>query len=255
MIRVNRGPPAGGFEQRASQLQEKFTRARTKVPGLTAAQFWASVRRDLRNDALELAVRFNLKCAYCESKMRHVMHPHVEHYRPKSQKRFGALMFSWDNWLLSCGICNEEKWADFPEQEGEPMLLDPASEDPRGHIGFRRNLIFASSKRGDETIKLVRLWRRDLERERGFWLLQIDVLLLLAVNGQDPDVRRESRNCLIWAMQDDAPYAAMTRDYLCEVCPALAKPQVPHTTIAGIGVQERIYELVQRYSDDVLRFE
>ena len=223
MIHVNRGKAPENFNRRAKVLWKKFKVARRHDPGISAAKFWASVRQDLKNDASELARRFLLKCAYCESRMRHVSYPHIEHYRPKSQKRFEKLMFDWTNWLLSCGVCNCEKWTGFPERDGEPLLLDPTTDEPRNHVGFRRSFILPLSDRGDETIRLVGLWRHDLERERGSWLLQIDALLLPTIQAQDVDVRRESRTFLRWAMQDDAPYAAMTRTISYRKMPAFRK--------------------------------
>ena len=89
----------------------------------------------------------------------------------------------------------------------------------------------------------------DLEKERGSWLNHVDTLLLLAVQAGDVEIRRESRNCLIWSMQDDAPYAAMARLYLTEICPKLANPQVPHPFVDGATIQQRIVELIVRHHD------
>ena len=159
MIRVNKGQPPDGFELRARGLRQRFTVARRTQTGISAAKFWASVRQELRADASELARRFLFKCAYCESRMGHVSYAHIEHYRPKGQRRFENLMFDWANWLNSCGICNDEKWTEFPERDGKPLLLDPTVDVPRNHISFRSNFILALSDRVDATIRLVGLWR------------------------------------------------------------------------------------------------
>ena len=246
MIRHNRGDPPANFGQRADKLRDKFKALRTKHPEIKASEFWKSVRRELKKDASELATRFHFKCAYCESRMRHVSHPHIEHYRPKGQKRFEHLMFDWTNWLLSCGICNDEKWTEFPERNGKPLLLDPCADKPCDHIGFRRSMILPLSDRGDVTIRLIGLGRRDLEVERALWLMQIDLLLLLSVASDDAAVRLESRNYLIWAMQDDAPYTAMTRLYLAEMCPQLAKPPMPHPHVIGEDIRRQIATLVEK---------
>lgn len=253
MIHVRRGPPPGDFGKRAKALRGRFRAARTKNPQIAAAVFWNSIRRSLREDARELARRFHFKCAYCESRMRHVSHPHIEHYRPKCQERFEDLMFDWGNWLLSCGACNDKKWAEFPEREGAPLLLDPTVDEPQDHVRFRRNLVFPLSDRGKETIRLVCLWRRDLEKERGLWLLQIDTLLLLAAHSQDDDVLRASRDALLWSMQVEAPYAAMTRQYLAEVCPKFANPAVPHPIIVDENMQQRIADLVVKHQSTACR--
>jgi 5-methylcytosine-specific restriction endonuclease McrA len=244
MILVNRGEPPKDFEKRAKALRKKFKAARAKDPDISASKFWQSVRPDLTNDATELARRHLFKCAYCESLMNHVSYPHVEHYKPKGQKQYEKLMFVWTNWLSSCGVCNDTKWTQFPIHNGKPLLLNPTVDDPSIHIGFRRNSIFSLSDEGDETIRLVGLWRYDLEKERGSWLLNIDILLLLITNSQDAEVRSASRECLIWAMQDNAPYAAMTRQYLKNLCPNFANPKQPHPLIGGENIRQKIALLV-----------
>jgi len=51
---------------------------------------------------------YNCKCAYCETKIEQY---HIEHYRPKSL--YYWLVYSWDNLLLCCPFCNENKSASF----------------------------------------------------------------------------------------------------------------------------------------------
>jgi hypothetical protein len=53
------------------------------------------------------------KCAYCEATTRQVAHGDVEHYRPKSI--YWWLAYCYDNYLVSCQICNEVfKRDEFP---------------------------------------------------------------------------------------------------------------------------------------------
>ena len=68
MIRVERGDPPAGFEERVAELTRRFTEARNQDPALTAAKFWQRVRPELRADAAELARRFHDKCAFCEAR-------------------------------------------------------------------------------------------------------------------------------------------------------------------------------------------
>jgi 5-methylcytosine-specific restriction endonuclease McrA len=189
MIPVTRGEPPENFAVRARDWNERFATAREADAELTPSKFWSRVRPELRADAAVLAERFHDKCAYCESTLPHVAHPHIEHYRPKGNPRFEHQMFEWSNWLLSCGVCNDKKWTNFPEQDGEPLLLDPSEHDPSPHIGFRRSFIFGISDKGLKTVELVKLERRALERERARWLLTIDNLLLSAVQSRSIQVR------------------------------------------------------------------
>lgn len=129
MIKVDRGDAPEGFANRADAWRARFAEERRQKADISASVVWTKVRLEINADAKILAERFHYKCAYCESRPGHVSRPHIEHYRPKGIVRFERKMFDWDNWLSSCGICNEEKWKHFPEHEGNPLLLNPAEED------------------------------------------------------------------------------------------------------------------------------
>lgn len=244
MIRADRGPEPIGFAARARGWRTRFRAARASNPTITISQFWSSIRAEIRPDANTLSRAFHGKCAYCESKMAHVTNPHVEHYKPK--KLFPELAFHWGNWLLSCGRCNDNKWAHYPACDGEPCLIDPTCEDPAEHIEFERYLVVGKTKRGQKTIRLIGLDRSPLEDERSQWLVRIEVLLLLWL---EPEFKDVARNLLIWCMQDEAPYAAMTRCYLRQVAPAFAAPPQLHPHIHEPDAMQRIESLVAEHAE------
>ena len=68
------------------------------------------------------------KCAYCESKVRHVSYGDIEHVVPKSADP--RKWFSWPNLTLACDICNTNK-ADA--QVDEESFIDPYAVDPEEH--------------------------------------------------------------------------------------------------------------------------
>jgi len=238
VIRIQRGSSPKGFSRRAKRWTDNFHAAREHDPPVTITQFWSRVRPQIRLDAEALYQAFHGKCAFCESRMAHVSAPHIEHYRPK--QKFPDLAFEWDNWLLSCGRCNETKWTHFPDCDGQPCLIDPANEDPAQHIEFFGYVPIPLTKRSEETIKLVGLDRSPLEDERSRWLLYINALILLCCVDE---FRTEARELLLWCMQDDAPYAAMTRCYLRLRTPRLANPTQPHTPISPQDPIRRIQRL------------
>jgi uncharacterized protein (TIGR02646 family) len=53
----------------------------------------------------QLFVETKGKCAYCEADTKIVSHGDVEHYRPKSI--YWWLAYCYDNYLVSCAICNQ----------------------------------------------------------------------------------------------------------------------------------------------------
>lgn len=246
MIRVARDASnrPQGFQERAKARLRAFRVARARHPRLTASKHWAAVRKELGADADALAGVFRHKCAFCESRMSHVSRPHIEHYRPKGRAEFEARMFEWENWLLSCGRCNESKWAHFPvDEQGAALLLDPTVDEPAEHIEFAGAFVGGSTPRGRETVRLLGLARGPLEDERARWLLFVDTLLLLAVT---PLSLREARDLLVWCAQVEAPWSACARARLAQCAPKLLV--APRVTIDGDPV-ERIRRLVDTHRD------
>lgn len=244
MIRVPRseGPP--GFAQKGRDLLERFREKRRAERRLTISSFWNEHRRGLQVEAEALRKEFRSKCAFCESLMAHVSNPHVEHYRPKSRPEFEVLAFEWRNWLLSCGRCNQKKWSHFPMCGQEPCLLDPGTDEPEKHLAFLGPSVIARTDRGQQTRLLLGLHRSPLEDARSRWLMQIDALLLLTLTAA---ARQEARRFLIWAMQADAPYAAMTRAYIERRSPKLARPAAPHPVIRLDDPMKQLRALVERH--------
>ncbi len=246
MIRVARGPQPHGFADRARDWAERFAAVRAQHPALTMSGFWSRIRRAIRPDAELLFEAFHGKCAFCESNMSHVSWAHVEHYRPMTQ--FPELAFTWENWLLSGQQCNHKKSTHFPDCSGHPCLIDPASEDPTAHIEFSGYIAVATTERGGETIRLVALGRSALEEERSRWQMRLNFLLLLMLV---PQTASQARTLLIWAMQNEAPYAAMTRCYLRTKAPLLAGPQYPHSPLRMSDALAHIERLVNDNADSL----
>ena len=76
-----------------------------------------------------LMVETNRKCAYCESKLRHITYGDIEHVVPKASDQ--SKWFSWPNLTLACDVCNTNK-SDAPV-EGE-TFIDPYKVDPEEHF-------------------------------------------------------------------------------------------------------------------------
>ena len=160
------------------------------------------------------------KCGYCEIQIS--ANGDVEHYRPKSEvqelvaegteldnsrrlkgrkrpaiteKGYWWLAYEWENYLLSCAICNQKyKSALFPVASDrkqrnhtkykvqdpkktdvgneKPLLINPFEKelDPFKHFEFLRTGIIKAREgdtRGKETIRVCGLRRISLSRQRG----------------------------------------------------------------------------------------
>lgn len=189
----------------------------------------------------------NNKCCYSEAKfVRDSVH--VEHYRPKGAigqpgnflKQYPGyywLAYEWSNLLLCKPGVNSQKRDYFPLRDDRvratnhhfdlslesPMLIDPASEDPREHIRFRNEEPYAyrSSERGEFTINLL-LNHPDLDEDRRTYfnlLVRLkDALEILGESSSDETREVEAciRESLNAAIQSDAKYSSMAIDLLAE---------------------------------------
>jgi uncharacterized protein (TIGR02646 family) len=155
-----------------------------------------------------LASMFHGKCAYCESKIRHIDYFKIEHYRPKAT--FPDLTFAWDNLMLSCNVCNsaEYKGTRFPEAADGGPYVNPCKDDPAEHFRFvydpRTKLasVYGKTRRGTTTERDLGLNRPDLRSRRSKYVERLACLARLAKT--DPEAQR----LLAEARQADAEYSA-----------------------------------------------
>lgn len=64
------------------------------------------------------------KCAYCESDITQVGYGDVEHFRPKS--KYWWLAYSYENYLASCAICNQQyKGDEFEIGNPDNQMQEP----------------------------------------------------------------------------------------------------------------------------------
>ena len=69
------------------------------------------------------------KCAYCESKLRHISYGDIEHVVAKSDDPYK--WFSWPNLTLACDVCNTNKG--HTQVEGA-TFIDPYAVDPEEYF-------------------------------------------------------------------------------------------------------------------------
>lgn len=137
----------------------------------------------------------NHKCCFCEAKITHVSHGHIEHFRPKAgfvltdgsatiYPGYFWLTYDWDNLFLACEKCNsrpnkgnyfplsdESQRASFTERDisrEDPLFIDPALDDPEEHISFTGPdpIVKNSSEKGKASIKHLGLGREELVEHR-----------------------------------------------------------------------------------------
>ncbi len=252
MIHVERGAVPDGFAAHTAEWRRECEDKQQKNPEYSPSTFWTLVRkRKAMKQYTEILFNaFRNKCAFCESKVKHVSPEHIEHYRPKEKDKFPELMFNWENWLLSCPTCNTNKGTKFPYcDDGEPCFLEPTVDEPGEHLDFLRAQILSRTNRGEKTVQEIGLNRESLTANRARWLMTVDLLLLLACCVSE--AHTGARKLLIWAMQPEAPYTAMTRAYLQRNAPKLAASNTTYPFVEEHRQLERIAELVAQYHEQL----
>jgi uncharacterized protein (TIGR02646 family) len=183
------------------------------------------------------------KCAFCESKVAHVAHGDVEHFRPKGgfcQRKRGPLerpgyywlAYTWENLLFACQLCNQRhKKNHFPllnpakrarshrdaVADERPAFIDPASEDPAASLSFREEVPFPKNKRGTATIRALGLRRGPLNdaRKERLDALRGNFVLAYTLSPEEAatlvEEVRLARDVLRRALEDGGEFVAMVR--------------------------------------------
>ncbi len=183
------------------------------------------------------------KCAFCESKVRHISYGDVEHFRPKAGFRqrdddplgrpgYYWLAYDWGNLYLGCQLCNQRyKKNLFPliderhrcrnhlgdVARERPTFVDPGgADDPRSHIEFAAEQPRArdGSIIGAATILALGLVREEL-RERRFDRYRM-LAALKSITELLPDEveGHEAAKILADSVEDRAEYASMARSLM-----------------------------------------
>ena len=167
------------------------------------------------------------KCAYCESKLRHIAYGDVEHIVPKSTSI--EKTFDWSNLTLACDVCNTNKDDHFGNHDD---LVDPYAVEPSTHLNFIGAMVLPmpGSGPGHITVSTLRLNRIDLVERRAERLEQLCRLLHLMVEVLDENRRDVIRRDLEREYTEDKEYSAMSKGY---ICAEFARIQAVTQTVAN----------------------
>jgi uncharacterized protein (TIGR02646 family) len=179
------------------------------------------------------------KCFLCESKITHIAHGDVEHFRPKAGYKqaerddlrtpgYYWLAYEWDNLFLACQICNQVfkknlfPLADPKERatshrkrlsREEPLLINPSDDEPEDLISFRQEVPYPinNDPKAKTTIQGLGLARPRLnERRLEHYQLLKSLHVLAQMQPPQPE-SHEARDLLDKMLLDAAPYSSMAR--------------------------------------------
>ncbi len=159
-----------------------------------------------------LILMFSGKCAFCESQIRHIDYGSIEHFKPKL--KFPDLCFSWENFLLSCNVCNDagHKGINFPEEDQNGPFVNPVDEDPNDFFNFEFDHntgtanVIPTDMRGTVTEKIIGLNRPELVKYRSSIVRKMVLIAIKARDG-DIDCYDEIHRCCL----KESEYAAFAR--------------------------------------------
>ncbi|MEL7148393.1 MAG: hypothetical protein AAFO69_18610 [Bacteroidota bacterium] len=162
----------------------------------------AVVKKQLKNEQ-------HNKCCFCENKdFDDLAYGDVEHFRPKGryQQKEGDpyafpgyywLAYDWNNLFFSCQICNtsykrnyfpiadparRQKSHHHPEETiDEVLLIDPSKENPEQHIGFREEVPYGKTPKGEASIEGFGLDRIELNEKRKRHLMAVEKNMVLSI--------------------------------------------------------------------------
>lgn len=106
------------------------------------------------------------KCAYCESKFKHIAFGDIEHILPKNKEARPNLYVEWNNLTLACEVCNRTNKKDY-YNPSDP-LINPVEDDPDKYLIALGPFIYQSpgSRKGELSIAILDLNRSELLERR-----------------------------------------------------------------------------------------
>lgn len=151
------------------RIQSYLDRQQARTTAQNVEKTWKSARQTRSMNTvmktLQSMMGLRERCMYC-------VDSHgcdIEHFWPKSP--YPEKSFQWTNMLLCCTECGRLKGDRFPLAESEPLLVNPAEENPwlyldfdpdTGNVTARYDVASDSfSSKGDATVRILRLNRRE----------------------------------------------------------------------------------------------
>ena len=197
---------AGRLDNRTSALKA------ASADSEAARKAWTSARTEKRGIRLHLMLMAPgiERCMYCGDNRG----TDIDHFEPI--KEFPAGTFVWLNHLLACSTCNSNQKRDrFPrDPKGAALLIDPSREDPVRHLRLvlRTGEYRALSPRGEATIDVFGLNRRDLTRGRAAAFTVADAALCRAHTLVGQDRGADAIRCLRALFEQ--PHASVLQEVL-----------------------------------------
>lgn len=153
------------------------------------------------------------KCAYCESKIKHIEFGDIEHILPKKKTARPDLYVEWSNLTLACEVCNRTYKKDYYDPQNP--LVNPYVDDPNDFFLFLGTIISTknNNSRGFATENILGLNRSDLVVRRNERLQSISKLLFSWEQATSPTIKDILANELKKECAPDKEYSAFVKHF------------------------------------------
>ena len=162
VIKIIKGTKPKVLEENAAQWTAEYLSA------LKTGTLSAEVKYRYKHPEIKAALEAetHCKCAYCESKIKHVSYGDIEHILPKNRDARPDLYVEWTNLTLACEVCNRTNKSNY--YYPEDPLLNPVEDDPNDYLISWGPFIYPAlgKRKGEVTTNVLQLNRPDLYERR-----------------------------------------------------------------------------------------
>ena len=154
------------------------------------------------------------KCAYCESKIKHVTYGDIEHILPKNKDARPDLYVEWTNLTLACEQCNRSGKRTY--YSPQLLLINPYIDDPEQHFNDIGPLIMPvpGDNRAYVTRNVLQLNRAALVERRIERITLVEPLLTSWAKEQDIVVKELLEQELHDQYSEDKEFSSTIKAYL-----------------------------------------
>jgi uncharacterized protein (TIGR02646 family) len=208
MIRLTKGDEPDVLVRNGQTWTQELLHALANGQDISAAR-----KNRYNNAAIKAALLKETaeKCAYCESKFRHVTFGDIEHITPKDTSP--EMTYEWNNLTIACDLCNTNKGA-------RVGFIDPYADDPSTHFKFRGPMICAipTDEVAKMTVLVLDLNRTPLLERRKEKIDELNSRLAEILTSHDANVRRILAQALIDYARDNAQqYSACAAEHVVQL--------------------------------------
>lgn len=154
------------------------------------------------------------KCAYCESKMKHISYGDIEHILPKNKNARPDLYVEWSNLTLACEQCNRSGKRKY--YNPQLSLINPYVDDPDQHLKDIGPLIMPvpGDDRAYVTRNILKLNRPALVERRTERIESVEALLISWAKEQNETVKEVMEGQLHEEYAEDKEFSSTIKEYL-----------------------------------------